>query len=988
MPAAGRLRGQVVILLLAVVFLTGSGRPAGAAVIDYLGRPVMQVRLELEGVEVQEPAVLDVVITRVGQPLSMSDVRETIGHLFGLGRYEDVQVSATMTAGGVGLVYDLIPIHHVRALEFRGTLGLSAALLRTTVTDRLGPTPPVGRASDGVRLLEDLYRDHGYRRAMIATRSVIEHKPDRTTLMFEVNPGARTRVGMVRVEAAPIAPEALFDRVDLRPGQPFEPVALVTALERYRAELQDKGYYEARANFLPRYSSDEATVDLSILVETGPLVTVRFEGDPLPERERDQLIPIARERSVDEDLLEDSKRRIENRLKDDGYRDGRADYRRVEGDGTLTVIFTITRGPQYRLAHIDIVGNTSVPTAQLRARLRLKDGEPFVDSILAADVSGMADLYRRQGFADVKIEFSVLPPDSVASAQRQVTTRISVSEGLRAAIRDVTFTGNRAIAESRLRAVTGLTPGGPFYEPQTEAANDALAVEYINLGYQNVRVERIITFTDDRRGVDVAFRIQEGVQVIVDHILIVGNTRTASNIIERELVFKSGAPLGEEARLESQRRIGALGLFRRVDITQLRHPGEESRRDVVVTIQEAPATTLGWGGGLEGGQRLRLSESGTGAAEERIEFAPRGFFEVGRRNLWGKNRSIDLFARVSFRPRGESVPLPTTSTDTTNTGYGFNEYRVALNYREPKVFQTPADGLVTGYVEQGIRSSFNFSRRGTRLEVARRLTTVTSVSGRYALDETRLFDERYNPLEQPVIDRVFPQVRLSSFSSTVVRNTRNDQIDPTRGTLLTVDGSLAARAFGSEVGFVKTLVKGFFYRQLPESVRVILAGGATLGLANGFRRQVTGPNGPPELVKDLPASERFYAGGDTTVRGFALDRLGTRDTLDNVGFPKGGHGLIIFNAELRAPVWRAFEAVGFLDVGNVFAKVEDIDLGELRGGVGFGVRYRSPVGPIRVDLGFKLSRFEFQTGVIRPDGTAETKLEPLTALHISLGQAF
>jgi outer membrane translocation and assembly module TamA len=131
------------------------------------------------------------------------------------------------------------------------------------------------------------------------------------------------------------------------------------------------------------------------------------------------------------------------------------------------------------------------------------------------------------------------------------------------------------------------------------------------------------------------------------------------------------------------------------------------------------------------------------------------------------------------------------------------------------------------------------------------------------------------------------------------------------------------------------------------------------------------------MVEDLPASERFYAGGDTTVRGFALDRLGRPDTFDNAGFPKGGHALIIFNSELRIPVWRAFETVGFLDVGNVFARLEDINLGQLRGGAGFGVRYRSPLGPIRVDLGFKLSRLNY------PD-----RKEPLTALHISLGQAF
>ena len=132
------------------------------------------------------------------------------------------------------------------------------------------------------------------------------------------------------------------------------------------------------------------------------------------------------------------------------------------------------------------------------------------------------------------------------------------------------------------------------------------------------------------------------------------------------------------------------------------------------------------------------------------------------------------------------------------------------------------------------------------------------------------------------------------------------------------------------------------------------------------------------MVQDLPASERFFAGGSTTVRGFALDRLGDESTIDQNGFPQGGNGLIIINNELRFPVWGNVGAVAFLDVGNVFETVSTMELGRLRGGAGFGLRYRSPIGPIRIDLGFKLDRRDFGSGT----------REGLTALHVSIGQAF
>ena len=168
---------------------------------------------------------------------------------------------------------------------------------------------------------------------------------------------------------------------------------------------------------------------------------------------------------------------------------------------------------------------------------------------------------------------------------------------------------------------------------------------------------------------------------------------------------------------------------------------------------------------------------------------------------------------------------------------------------------------------------------------------------------------------------------------------------------------------------------------------MVLAGNVRVGLATGFPRDVVrtdglgqvvvGNDGQPivDRVEDLPASERFFAGGDT-MRGFALDQLGTASTIKN-GVAIGGNALIIVNAELRTPVRGGFGIVGFFDAGNVFARTTDINLGELRSAAGFGLRYKSPIGPIRVDLGFKLRRH-----------TIDGRREDLTAFHISLGQAF
>jgi len=260
------------------------------------------------------------------------------------------------------------------------------------------------------------------------------------------------------------------------------------------------------------------------------------------------------------------------------------------------------------------------------------------------------------------------------------------------------------------------------------------------------------------------------------------------------------------------------------------------------------------------------------------------------------------------------------------------------------------------------------------------------MSGRYTLDRTRLYNAQIPADDQPDIDRLFPQVRLSTVTGSILRDSRDDVLDPQAGNVLGFDGSVAARALGSEVGFGRSFFQAFSYQRLPGARRLVLVGGARLGLSKGFAREVEvvaaageeSGDGTVRRLTDLPASERFFAGGDTTVRGFALDRLGTNQTLNAQGFPTGGNGLLVFNVEIRAPYWNGIGPVGFVDVGNVFGRASDVDVRDLRAAAGFGVRYLSPIGPLRVDVGFKLDPRTLQSGA----------RERRAIFHISLGQAF
>jgi outer membrane protein assembly complex protein YaeT len=948
---------------------------AASAAATHAGRPIVQVEISIEGQVTVDPLLISLIETPAGTPLSMAAVRETIAHMYSLGRFQEIAVDARAMEGGVALKYELVPIHSVLRIEFRGNLGLDESALRRAVTTRFGAAPPASRAASVAEMLQGYYFDRGYLGAAI--RPVVEevHDPDGTILTFEIEPGARASVRNVTVNGDPGQPRERFLRaIHAEPGRAYERVEVQTRLADYLEELRQKGRYEARGSHrIGSQSDDGRSVDLIVTVERGPEVLVRFEGDALPEDALEELVPVESEGSVDADILEDSERRIVAYLNQQGHWKATATAARRETEGAVEIVFTVRKGPQYRIENgVQVSGNASVPLFELQPALaNLDAGALFAGAKLDAAASAIRGIYLRKGFAQVKVESAAneLTGASTSNGGR-IQPVIVITEGPLIRIGELTFSGNKAISGAELSSRIGSAPGQPYYEPQVIQDRESILGEYLNRGFAAAAVNLVPTMSNASR-VDITIDISEGPQSIVDHVLIVGNVKTDPRVIEREVQLRPGEPLGLEALFETRRRLGALGLFRRIRIDEIQH-GDSNRRDILIHVEEAPSTAIGYGGGLE--LRERLATGAGGTAEEKFEVAPRGFFEVGRRNIGGKNRSVNLYTRLSLRSENN----PQSDADAT---FAFAEYRVVGTYREPRTFGWNADVAITAALERGERSTFKFSRQGINGEILRRLTPAIRTSVRYTFGTTRTFDEVLTEEEQSAIDRIFPQVRLSVVSATVARDTRDDALDPTRGFFLTAEGSLAARRIGGQVGFIKSFLQAHAFRRFPMGQRVIFAGRVAVGLADGFPRevQVPGLGGVPEtqILEDLPASERFFAGGDTTMRGFSLDSVGTPETITPSGFPRGGNGLVLLNGELRVPVWKEFGAAFFIDAGNVFERVTKIDLAELRAAVGLGLRYRSAVGPLRFDVGFKLDRREIA-------GTLESR----RAFHFSFGQAF
>ncbi len=969
----GLVRSRVSLLCLHSALCILAFAPGVTAQAPPALPTVTELRIEQEGRVLTDPAITSLIETEVGKPLDIQLVRESIEHLNSLNRFDDVRAYRDDAPGGVRVRYVLFPSHPVDKIEFRGMVALPEDDLRRAVRDRFGlAIPPARRRDEVARLLKDTYKLRGYPQAAVTPQLEETHNPDRATLVFEIQAGPRVGIAQVTVnQEDQTAPNVVVGAPDVRAGQPYDAARIDKELDRYVTSMRERGYLEARASHMAEFGPSGADVTLDVF--RGPHVTIAFTGDPIPSGERDRLVPIKNEASVSQDLLEDAQNGIVSYLRGRGYRDAMVDYTPVENGNELTLTFDVSAGPRYLMDDLSVTGNMAVTSTDITTALRFKKGEPFVQSTIDAGIAAVRNLYRNQGYtnADVRAMVNIVPNRQSDDAERHVEVAVTVNQGQQTIVRLLTIRGNTAISEAELRRPLMSIPGKPYSEVDLVADRDLIEATYRNRGYEAAVVNAAAAIAENNTQADITLSVSEGQQIYVDHIIINGNRRTKRAIIQRELVLKEGEPLGSAALIESQQRLTALGLFRRVRITAIQH-GSDPSRDVLVEVEEAPPNSQAYGAGMEVGSYLRTNDQGQ--AEEHLEFVPRGSFEIGRRNMGGKNRSIDLFTRVSLRQVNQVVVDDTTNQVQTTTDTGFNEYRVFATYREPRVFETRADLLLTGTVEQASRSSFDFNRREARAELGLRVSDKYSLAGRYSFERTRLFNEVFSEDEQPIIDRLFPQVRLSKLSGTVIRG-RQDLLDPAGGNVVSLTTDVALRALGSEVGFVKTYLEAFAYPQLPLKRRTILALGGRLGVAHGFSRVVDN-----DLVEDLPASERFFAGGDTTVRGFSLDRLGTTETITSSGFPTGGNAVVILNAELRVSMPWSVQAVTFVDAGNVYTKVNQLDLTELRPAVGFGARIKLPLlsAPIRVDWGINLDPRQLVPGT----------LERHTVLHVSLGQAF
>jgi outer membrane protein insertion porin family len=549
-----------------------------------------------------------------------------------------------------------------------------------------------------------------------------------------------------------------------------------------------------------------------------------------------------------------------------------------------------------------VVGSVRVASDEvggLEDLLTTRVGAPLVERTLATDAHALQRELEQRGYAQAKVQVEV--PEGAGP----LAVVFRVREGPRIVVGSVRIDSPVTLPAGSDPQELRLRVGQPYRLADLGRDNASVLTAYRDGGYPQAEVTPEVTFSEEGSQAQVVLHVAPGPRILVDHVVIGGLTRTREAVVRREMLLKEGEPLGLQKVLESQRRLAALGIFERVSISEL-DPETPGRRSLLVAAEEAPLTTVAYGAGY--------------AERDRV----RGSVEVTRRNLFGMDRSLSTFARVSFRGS-----------------------RLLTTFREPYLLGRRQELFFTAFREEEDREEFDFTRWGGILQTARALAPGWNLIVRYTFQQTHSF----NIVNPDQVDREFTNSTLSGPSTSVVLDTRDDPLDPRRGRFVSADLQLSHQWLGGD-SFAKGFLQGATYERL--SARTVLALSARLGLARTF--------GLGESLL-LPRPDRFYAGGDYSLRGFRIDAVN----------PLGGNALLLGGAELRIDTWREFSTAVFAEAGNVFPLVSRVDVRDLRYTAGIGLRYKSAFGPLRVDWGFKLNR---------RDGESRSRL------HVTIGHAF
>lgn len=881
-------------LVLLVAGAATSAAPTVTGVELSASRPLLEERVRA--------AVGDL----TGTPLSRDAVRAALARLWGMGLFSAIQVEEIAAPGGVRLRFVLTERVLIRRIAWEGKTGLDGAVVAAVAGLAIGEEASPARLTRARRDLLARYRREGYfaARVDIRTEAVAGRNEQDVTVVLDA--GEQARLGEVRFTGDTALPMVELVRVSkLREGARYRESAARDGVRAVEERLRRDGHYEARVQAgEPDWREATNEVDLDLTVTAGPRFRVEFEGaGALAESALRGALTFPTSGSTDEFEQEASAQQIAAAYREHGYHFATVTARETKDGEERVIRFSVDEGPRVTVESVTFTGNQMVPGDRLAKQIEtdrpgLLHRGLFRQDVLDRDVAVVLAYLRSQGYP----EATVGPAEVEFSEERQrARIVIPVREGARLTVGAVTVEGAVAVTRREIDAALPFKPGAPWEARQPEEGQRAIERLYATRGYHGATVR---VGTSARAGaVDVRYDIEEGGQTRIGRVLLRGLLLAREDVVRRTLPFSPGDVLLPGKLLEGQRRLGDFAAFDSVSVEPLRPPPEPFA-DVEVTLRERKPWHLDFGVGYSN------ADGG------------RGFIEVGHDDVFGTGASLSIRQRLS------------AGGDATRW-----DERTDVIGRLPFVLGTPWWIDADIFQEASGQQGYDLSQFGLWVDAHRDLFPERIKGLRVDL-RYRLESVRYSNVDPTLesADVVEGRQLISSVTPVLTLDHRDDRLDPKGGSFHQISLETGARMLGSDVAFVKGQVETRWFFNWPPPIVFAMAG--RLGLAEPY-------DGTPALA----IQDRFFAGGASTVRGFRQDRLGP---LDSRGNPVGGNARAILNLETRFPIWRWIGGALFVDAGTVVPEISDLRLDAFKMGTGGGLRIATPVGPIRVDVGYAL----------------------------------
>jgi outer membrane protein insertion porin family len=972
------------------------------------GMPVRQI--QFEGVARSQLGSLPSHLALVaGKPLTRRTLRESLRQLFSTGIYNTLEADGRREDGEVDVIF------RGTARPFIGTMGVYGAKGATVDTQLMS----AAQLSPGTRFTQaKMDRAMQQMRAVLAQDGYYEPEIDPTVkaqpadqldnVVFRVESGPPAHVGSVEVSGDSGMSVAEFRKVaHLRSGARVTRDTVNRALAGALKHYQRQNRMEAEIKLVSeQYVAKSRKVNFKFSVNRGPVVIVTVDGASMEEDDLKRLVPVYEEGTVDEDLLNEGNRRLRDYFQRQGYFDVKVDHRQETPRPDLVeIIYTINLGQRRKVAQISVEGNRYFDAETLKGLLSVHAANKFdprgtySQALVGADVSALESVYQNNGFADVKVTPEII--DEAARVKKgepagssPLRVVYSIDEGRQLRLGAVRIEGNDHIATGELTPLLNTTPGQLLSPQNLGGDRDALLTEYLNHGFSRVQVNVaqkpvVESGRADPSKVDVTFSIDEGPQTFVRNVLLTGLHYTRAATVAHAVTVRPGDALNPTALTDTQRNFYDLGLFSQVNAAVQNPTGGQAEKTVLLQVTEARRWTLTYGFGFEvqtgQPQKNCQGEFASGIAcspNGKTGVSPRVLADVTRNNLFGRAESASLQGEYGLLEQSVNLLFQVPNFE--------GDRNIGLTFSGGYANSQDVTTYVASRLESGIRFTQNFQSPGSVLSRANTLV--------YEYDFRRVKVAASSLQVCPCdLTQLSTASRVAGPSLTWIRDTRDSPLDAHRGTYTSFQDFFSTSPLGADADFNRIDVSNASYYSFDKE-RFVVARNTRYGQVRAFGAPAN------ELI---PLPERLYAGGALSLRAFGQNAAGPRDP--ETGYPVGGAGALINQTELRFPApslpWLgdSLSFVLFHDMGNVFANAGDAWASALRihqpdrdstckvpyvpgengnpsdptlappGRVtstgpqglcssnyfthapGIGLRYHTPVGPLRLDFSYNLN---------------------------------